>query len=146
MLRFVLVVFLMMFMVTGQVFAHSAKDPTAALFLALMIPGGGQIYNEQPEKAAYPIGCIAGALVINTVKIDHQGFPDLIRGLSLLAAGGAWIWSIFDAPMTADKINLQYHQRNRFGHMMEFDGDRVTLGVDPVVSRNSLGTTLSVRF
>ena len=60
----------------------------------------------------------------------------------LVIAGGAWIYSLFDAAMSADKIN----QQSRFGHLMEFDGDRMTVGVDPVVSRNSLGTTLSIRF
>ena len=142
MLRFVLVVFLMMFIVTGQVFAHGAKDPTAALFLGLIIPGGGQIYNEQPEKAIIPIASIVGAVLISTVRYDYNEFPDSMKAISLLIAGGAWIWSIFDAPMTADKIN----QQRRFGHLMEFDGDRITLGVDPVASRNSLGTMVSVRF
>ena len=110
--------------------------------LALIVPGGGQIYNEQPEKAVIPIVSIVGALAINTVSFSNQGFPDLIKGLSLLIGGAAWIWSIFDAPMTADKIN----QQRRFGHLMEFDGDRITLGVDPVASRNSLGAMVSVRF
>ena len=146
MLRFVLVTFLMVFVATAQVSAHGAKDPTAALMLALIIPGGGQIYNEQPEKAVIPIGSIVGAVVINTTSLDNQEFPDLIKGLSLLVAGAAWIWSIFDAAMSADKINIEYHRRNRFGHLMEFDGDQVTVEVGPVTSGNRVGTMVSVRF
>lgn len=141
MLRFVLVVFLMMFIVTGQVFAHGAKDPTAALLLALIIPGGGQIYNEQYPKALIPIGSIiVGSAMYGSADSGSNG--DLQRAASFVIAGGAWIWSIFDAPMTADKIN----QQSRFGHLMEFDGDRITVGVDPIASRRRLGTTLSLRF
>ena len=139
MLRFVLVVFLMMFIVTGQVFAHGEKDTTAALILALIIPGGGQIYNEQHTKALIPIG---GIIVGGTMSGTADYSDDVQSIAGFVIAGGAWIWSIFDAPVTADRIN----KRARFGHLMEFDGDRITVGVDPVASRNSLGTMVSPRF
>ena len=134
MLRFVLVVFLMVFVATAHVSAHGAKDPMVALTLGILIPGGGQIYNGQPAKALIPIGGLAiGALVFD--RADNEA-----AGVVIFA--GTWIWSIFDGPMSADKIN----QRNRFGHLLEFDKEQIVLGVDPIVSRHSLGTTVSVRF
>lgn len=138
MLHFVLVVLLMMSIVTGQVFAHSAKDPAAALTLGILFPGGGQIYNEQPVKALIPWGgFLVGGMVYDNADSE-------IFGIAIAYCG--WIYSLFDAAMSADKINIEYHRRNRFGHLMEFDGDRVTVGVDPVTSRNRVGTMLSVRF
>ena len=137
MLRFVLVVFLTMFIVTGQAFAHGAKDPTAALLLGLIIPGGGQIYNEQYEKVLIPIGgIIVGGAVYTSADYSERQIAGLV------IAGGVWIYSLFDAAMSADKIN----QRSRFGHLLEFDREDIVLGVDPIVSRNSLGTTMSLRF
>ena len=140
MLRFVLVVFLMMFMVTGQVFAHGEKNTTAAVLLGLIIPGGGQIYNEQYTKALIPIG----GIIVGGMVYGNADYPDTRQQIAgLVIAGGAWIYSLLDAAWSADRINKR---TRRFGHLMEFDGDRITVGVDPVASRNSLGTMLTLRF
>ena len=137
MLRFVLVVFLMMFIVTGQVFAHGEKDTTAAVLLGLIFPSGGQIYNEQYTKALK----IWGGLIVSAL-IYGNADDDGIQIVGFAGFAGTWLYSVFDAAMTADRIN----KRARFGHLMEFDGDRITVGVDPVASRNSLGTMVSLRF
>lgn len=142
MLRFVLVVFLMMFIVTGQVFAHGEKDTAAAVLLGLVIPGGGQIYNEQYTKALISIGgIIVGGTLYGAASSYSSGNGQ--RRAGLVIAGGAWIYSLLDAAWSADRINKR---TRRFGHLMEFDGDRITVGVDPVTSRNSLGTMVSLRF
>ena len=141
MLRFVLVAFLIVFVATAQVSAHSAKDPVAALMLGLIFPSGGQIYNEQYEKVPW----IWGGLIGSVAVVGSAEDSDEQRIAGIVVFVGTWLFSIFDAAMSADKINIEYHRRNRFGHLMEFDGDRVTLGVDPLTS-HSVGTMLSLRF
>lgn len=136
MLRFVLVVFLMMFIVTGQVFAHGEKDTTAAVLLGLTFPGGGQIYTEQYTKALMVLGGVTVSALM------YGAGNDEVQIVGFAGFAGTWLYGVFDAAMTADRIN----KRARFGHLMEFDGDRITVGVDPVASRNSLGTIVSLRF
>ena len=127
--RFV-VTLLLTFIVTMPVFGHSKKDPSAALMLALLVPGGGQIYNGQGEKALIPIAGIGlGALMW---RADDES----IHFLGGIIAIGAWVYSVFDAPMTADKINLEYHKPKGFGHLMEFEVDKVTVGFDPVTAQD----------
>ena len=52
----------------------------------------------------------------------------------LLLFGGA-IWSLIDAPRSANRINQQ-NQISSYGHLFQLDGDRAMLGIDPVASRN----------
>ncbi len=62
----------------------------------------------------------------------------------MLLLGGA-IWSLIDAPMSANRINRQNRQFS-YGHLIQLDGDSTALGIDPVTSRNRLGTVLTLRF
>ena len=137
MLRFVLVASMIFFVAAASVSAHGEKDTTAAVLLGVIFPSGGQIYNEQYTKALMVWGGITvSALIYGSADNDEMQ----IVGFAGFA--GVWLYSLFDAAMTADKIN----QRSRFGHLLEFDKEEIVLGVDPIVSRNSLGTTLSLRF
>ena len=137
MLRFVSVAFLMIFVATAQVSAHGKKDTAAAVLLAF--PGGGQIYNGQPAKAV----AVWGGLTLSGLFYYENGDNnDFERIAGLAALWGIWFYSLCDAAITADKIN----QQTRFGHLMEFDSDRTTLGIDPITSRNRFGTMLSLRF
>ncbi len=70
---------------------------------------------------------------------DWRSIPGYV-----LLLGGA-IWSLVDAPMSANRINRQ-NQGVSYGHLIELGSDRATVGIDPVTSRNGLGTMLTLRF
>ena len=58
---------------------------------------------------------------------------------------GGVIWSLIDAPMSANRINRQ-NRLVSHGHLIELDGDVATVGIDPLTSRKRLGTVLTLRF
>lgn len=58
---------------------------------------------------------------------------------------GLFVWSLIDAPMSANRINRQNLWVSH-GHLIELDGGRAALGIDPVTSRNRLGTVPTLRI
>lgn len=133
------------------------KNPMVALGLSFPIVGAGQFYNGQYTKGVIQLGAaIAGLGFSLSASGDNYDLADdggnvdadsddwmSVPGY-LLLFGGA-IWSLIDAPMSANRINQQ-NQAASFGHLFQLDGDRATLGMDPVASRNGLGTLLTFRF
>ena len=131
------------------------KNPVVALGLSFPIVGAGQFYNGQYIKGVIQLGAaIAGLGFTLSASGDNLDRPDgnldvdkdnwmSVPGY-LLLFGGA-IWSLIDAPMSANKINQQ-NQTASFGHLFQLDGDRATFGMDPVASCNGLGTLLTFRF
>ena len=156
--RFTLVACLMAFTATSQVSASGKQDPYAAAALSLVIPGAGQVYNGQHSKGIFQFGSVVtGFIFISLASSDNYYGYDLWRGhveevdpdgddnLAVVGLGlwlGMHLWSVIDAPLSAQKINEQ----RTFGHLMEFDSDQSTLGIDPVVSREKLGTMLTFHF
>ena len=131
------------------------KNPMVALGLSFPMIGAGQFYNGQYTKGVIQLGAaVVGLGFTLSASGDNEDRPDgnldvdeddwmSVPGY-LLLFGGA-IWSLIDAPMSANKINQQ-NQVESFGHLLQLDGDRATLGIDPVASRNGLGTLLTLRF
>ncbi len=156
MLRKIFVACLMISVVTLQVPVSAKKDPAIAGFLSAVLPGGGQFYNGEPGKAVIPIGGAIAFLSLYHLAYEdggsfslYGGFDDDIDNDDYLAVIGTVIilatqtYGVLDAISSANKINRRGRQ---FGHTIEFDGDRTTLGVDPIASRNRLGTMVSLRF
>lgn len=131
------------------------KNPMVALGLSFPMIGAGQFYNGQYTKGAIQLGAaVVGLGFTLSASGDNKDEPDdnpdgendgWIRFPGYLLLFGGAIWSLIDAPMSANKINQQ-HQAASFGHLFQLDGDRATLGIDPVASRNKLGTLLTLRF
>lgn len=131
------------------------KDPWLAFYLSLLIPGGGQFYNGQHSKGVAQLGgSILGiGLVVSALEDNYEIYgiivdPDdddraAVSGLLLFF--GSYLWSIIDAPISANRINQQ-NQHPSYGHLIELGGSRATLGVDPVVSHKNLGTRLTLHF
>ncbi len=131
------------------------KNPMVALGLSFPMIGAGQFYNGQYVKGTIQLGAaVVGLGFTLSASGDNEDRPDgnldvdeddwmSVPGY-LLLFGGA-IWSLIDAPMSANKINQQ-NQVESFGHLFQLDGDRATLGLDPVASRSGLGTLLTLRF
>ena len=132
------------------------KNPMVSCILSILLPGVGQFYNGEPLKGVGFLGIAIGGLVAfhygEQVVVEWDGWNARGRKRSevLGTAGaftflGSYIWSAVDAPISANRINRQ-SQRLSYGHLMEFEGSRTTLGVDPVVSHKNLGTRLTLHF
>lgn len=131
------------------------KNPWLAFGLSFLIPGGGQFYNGQHSKGVAQLGGVGlgiGLMVI--AKEDYTSgnfdivpfdFDDRKTVLGLLLLCGSSLWSVIDAPISANSINQQ-NQQPSYGHLIEIGGSRTTLGVDPVVSHKNLGTRLTLHF
>ena len=141
--------------VIGKRTAAKKKNPMVALGLSFPIIGAGQFYNGQYTKGVIQLGAAVVGLGFtlsasgdNEDRLDGNLDVDDDDWMSvpgyLLLFGGA-IWSLIDAPMSANRINQQ-SQIPSYGHLFQLDGDRTTLGMDPVASRNGLGTLLTLRF
>ena len=139
----------------GQVGAKK-KNPWIASGLSLLIPGAGQTYNDQFKKGLIQLGvAIVGTGLTyaaerddykdrygNTVDRDDDNWK---IGFGVLLNYGSRLWSVIDAPISANRINKQSQQAS-YGHLIELGGSRATLGVDPVVSHRNLGTRLTIHF
>lgn len=80
------------------------REPFLAGFLSYLMPGGGQLYNRDYEKALGIWTTMACAMVLGYQyeRTDNSGIGENIIGFGL---SGAWLYSFFDAIFTAKKIN-----------------------------------------
>ena len=143
------------------------KEPWLAFALSLVMPGTGQFYNDQYKKGVVQLGAVAAGagLVFLGVRDNYKAHqtradgsihypwidPEGNNKTVALPGGILWacahVWSVIDAPLSAIRINEQSRQSNpAYGHLLEFDGDRVTLGVDPVVWPDVSGARLTLHF
>ena len=142
------------------------KNPWLASGLSFLIPGAGQFYNDQHRKGLPQLGvALAGAgLVWWGLRDNYESHEDYGKVPSwnplqwvdedgddwtIFIGAPLWLgsamWSVIDANFSAKRIN-QEGQEPDYGHLLEFDGDRVTLGIGPVVQRNGPGARLVLHF
>ena len=141
------------------------KEPWLAFALSLVMPGTGQFYNDQYKKGVVQLGAFAAGagLVFLGVRDNYKAHqtradgsvhypwidPEGNNKTIALPGGILWacahLWSVIDAPLSAIRINEQ-SQQPYYGHLLEFDGDRITLGVDPVVWPDVSGARLTLHF
>ena len=144
-------------------FSYLKRDPWIAFALSAICPGGGQIYNKQHGKG----GVLFTATIIGLILLARSDESDLIGGttedyeniyedlvdfgpddvkfvLGVVLGVGGYLYSLIDAPKSANKINRQGYLS--YGHLIEFDNDRTTLGIDTVASRNRFGTILTLHW
>jgi len=85
------------------------KKVLLAFLMSAVIPSSGQFYNGEKEKGAVMASLVIGGLVIHkmTTGADDKtslGDPGMIILIS------AWAWSMFDAPISALRINNEHEQ------------------------------------
>jgi hypothetical protein len=97
--------------------AQGKRNPGFAMILSLIVPGFGQFYNGQFIKACTCLGIFVIAIFLITMTPEIKALRCLFtptagcRGLSVspftwfcvLAASGAWLFSLVDAPISASK-------------------------------------------
>ena len=138
----------------GQIVAKK-KNPWLAFGLSALTTGGGQFYNGQHGKGVAQLGgAILGiGIMVSGLEDDYEIYGNLVDpddddekvAFGLLLWFGCSLWSMIDAPISANSINQQ-NQQLSYGHLIELGGSRTTLGVDPVVSHKNLGTRLTLHF
>lgn len=135
------------------------KNPWLAFGLSALITGGGQFYNGQHTKGVAQLGGVVlgfGLMLpgsFGAIEDDDENIygdwvdpdDDGITAFGALLLLGSSLWSMIDAPISANRINRQSQQPS-YGHLIELGGSRATLGVDPVVAHRSLGTRLTLHF
>ncbi len=89
--------------------AEAPKSPVGAFGLSMMIPGAGQAHNGQWGKGGL---MLAGGIVSAGVAIAGANTCDSSDSCHLRTAGlvgmvGFWVWSMIDAPISANAINRE---------------------------------------
>ena len=107
------------------------KNPYYAFGFSAIITGGGQFYNEQYEKGILMFGL--AVVGYSTSLRRGELFGDGLGTASGLVWIGAVVWSLVDAPMSANKINEERRRSAR-------------LHINPMVGRDLVGAQLSLRF
>jgi hypothetical protein len=80
------------------------REPFLAGFLSYMMPGLGQVYNKEYEKAFGIMAFMACNLVMSYqfAKVGEEETSSVLIGLGM---SSVWMYSFFDAISTAKKIN-----------------------------------------
>lgn len=88
----------------------SEKSPVLAGLLSLFLPGTGQAYNGQWIKAGVQWILLAGSIYMAVADVNFESDGEPLPPLSIagIAVGGAtWLWSVIDAPVSANHINKE---------------------------------------
>jgi hypothetical protein len=85
---------------------YSRKEPVVACALSLMLPGLGQIYNGETSKGITFMATTYGCLALAAATIEDNSDSSL-PGLFILGSVVSYIWSVVDAPITANRLNFQ---------------------------------------
>ena len=114
--------------------AEAPKSPMGAFALSMMIPGAGQAHNGQWGKGGLMLG---GGLVSVGVALAGANECDSSDDCSLLTAGlvgmfGFWVWSMVDAPVTANSINRR------------IDAGQVALEIGPQLTAPNRGSPVGL--
>ena len=125
-----------------QVSNIQEKNPWLAFGLSALITGGGQYYNGHYGKGTVQFVAAAAGLGIflaaeeDDFKVFGENFDpddDNDRGaIGALVFLGSAIWSMVDAPISANNINRQLRQ--------------ASLQINPVVKDDLTGVSLTFRF
>ena len=142
------------------------KNPWLASGLSVLIPGTGQFYNDQYKKGLPQLGvALAGAGLVwwglrdnyeshdsysekpswNPLKWVDTDDDDKLVYFGTPLWLGSLLWSVIDANLSANRIN-QEGQQPDYGHLLEFDGDQVRLGIAPLVRHSGSGARLMLHF
>lgn len=80
------------------------REPLLAGFLSYMMPGLGQVYNKQYEKAFGIMAVVASSMVMGE-RYARMGNDEAGAAVFCIGIGGSWLFSFIDAMSSASKIN-----------------------------------------
>lgn len=135
------------------------KNPWAAFFYSMLIPGGGQFYNDQGRKGRLMlIGAAAGfgitvyglsdtqeesseritrtdtptSTSTSIMRRYEETYNETAVNIGLLVYLASATWSMIDAPISSNRINREARQ--------------ASLQINPLVAPDFAGASLSLRF
>jgi len=123
------------------------KSPALAGALSLVFPGAGQFYNGDVGKGLAQDALVGVGLALILAESHKDSFGEqneTFKSIGIAMVGGAWIWSIIDAPISANKKNKKLQIQS--GHLLEFESGKSLIGVDAGYIRNSLGGKITYHF
>ena len=129
------------------------KSPWFALGLAFAFPGMGQLYNGEYGKlgiiysvALLGIGISAGTLYFDSFRDTGPEpkyvAPLIVLGLGLI--GGAYIYSIIDAPISASRINTENDGITIVNTNLAKNTMKVNIGGGIVDKKIAMGLSLNI--
>lgn len=116
------------------------KNPWIAFALSLNIPGAGQFYNGEPKKATTMLAGMIGGLAIATHAQTDDGELNTQMGVGILVMAGCSLWSMIDAPLSAERINREQ------GVVKRWKGEKILLSVAPMIDLRQIGARLTLRI
>lgn len=128
------------------------KSPGLAFMLSFLITGTGQIYNGDVEKGITQFVMVGSgvALVIYYLNRRDRFYGKVglnfarLTGFAL-AAGGS-VWSIIDAPISANKKNKKFMRKSVYGHFLEINSGKQIVGFDLGCRDKILGGQVTLHF
>ena len=146
---------------------ESEKNAGVAFVLSFILPSGGQFYNGERKKGFVILGggSLGGILAlaeatetavkrvdavlteIETGKMDDGGSDSGSEKIGLAEAvfAGFWLWSVIDAPISANKINKKIRAAKRKA-LYYLGNPEFKLSASPMYSRSALGAKVSIAY
>ena len=122
------------------------KNPGTACLYSLLVPGLGQMYNENVGSGmGLMLGSILGAGLYafsGDEKLEQTG---------IIMYGIFYIISVIEAPFGSLSYNRENrtkkaHLRRKYGHLIELSSSNNTLGIDAGLTNKSFGVGISLHF
>ena len=117
-----------------QMSGAQEKNPWLAFVLSFVITGTGQFYNGENKKGVVMLaGAVTGFGMIVS-QIENDAIPEdngVVTAGAILALGSG-LWSMIDAPMSANRINREMRQ--------------ASFHITPVVTGDLVAANLTVTF
>ena len=124
------------------------KEPVVGCLLSLLVPGAGQLYNEDFSGAGLFFGSFMVGSIVFFRSLERDAFgwyvPDSNKTtvtLGLVAMLTASICSMIDAAITAQEINKRLENR-----VTLLKSDNIILTLDSLPMHSDYGAVLSFRF
>jgi hypothetical protein len=146
---------------TQQTQTKQVKNSTTAFLLSFLIPGLGQHYNGEYGKGVIMEVLCAGGIVLaltagyNEVEdywysggYEYYDYYTEITAWYYIGFGvslASEIWSMIDAPISANRINKEISQR-KYGHLIEIDKNNYALGFDLSPQKQRMEAKLTLHF
>lgn len=140
--------------VTEEDIIPSEKNPALAFVCSLIIPGLGQMYNEEVDKGFLLLGGAFGGILVTSVTATSANYSENsvpIPAVGLLIYAFCSLYSIIDAPITANQITKTSRLRNAFrakklSSITYTTENDISVDLSPYLHQSSVGIQLNVSF
>ena len=138
----------------SNVVLTSRKNPWVAGVMSFLVPGLGQFYNKEYTKGTIHFATVVCGYTLFLLAVEddviHYNYTSFsggsqasremvdvdgdngVGGVGLLVAFGTSVWSIIDAPISANRINRQ--------------NESIYLSAAPLMKPNRTGAVLTFRW